>query len=151
MGLALLVGAGTESECNPLCPLPPRRHHLCRSRRYCRDVGNCVETLYTQVERLVQQAGKQADSSVSLYYFNASLYLLRVLKGNTADRSMNKTQKEKAEKAGTNTSTEPRGPEVSRPWPRKAQPRKSSGDRWEHIPGSRPGPSAHFSDGELRP
>ncbi|XP_066219496.1 myb-binding protein 1A [Saccopteryx leptura] len=88
-------------------------HHLCRSRRYCRDVGNCVETLYTQVERLIQQAGQQADSSVSLYYFNASLYLLRVLKGNTADRSINKTPKEKAEKEGTDTSPEPKGPEVA--------------------------------------
>ncbi|KAM8813727.1 LOW QUALITY PROTEIN: myb-binding protein 1A [Rhynchonycteris naso] len=88
-------------------------HHLCRSRRYCRDVGNCVETLYTQVERLVQQASQQADSTVSLYYFNASLYLLRVLKGNTADRSINKTQQEKAEEEGTNTSNEPKSPEVA--------------------------------------
>uniref|UniRef100_A0A8C4M693 MYB binding protein 1a n=1 Tax=Equus asinus asinus TaxID=83772 RepID=A0A8C4M693_EQUAS len=58
-------------------------HHLCRSRHYCHDVGNYMETLYSQVERLVQQAGHQADSSISLYYFNASLYLLRVLKGNS--------------------------------------------------------------------
>lgn len=100
--------------CNQFSPLPPHRHHLCRSRRYCRDVGNCVETLSTQVERLVQQAAHQTDSSVALYYFNASLYLLRVLKGNTADRSIHKSQKK--EKAGT--STKPKGPEVSRPWPR---------------------------------
>ncbi|XP_059525011.1 myb-binding protein 1A [Myotis daubentonii] len=84
-------------------------HHLCRSRRYCRDVGNCVGTLSTQVERLVQQAAHQADSSVALYYFNASLYLLRVLKGNTADRSIHKPQKK--EKAGT--GTKPKGPEVA--------------------------------------
>ncbi|XP_011358085.1 myb-binding protein 1A isoform X2 [Pteropus vampyrus] len=86
-------------------------HHLCRSRHYCHDVGNCVETLYTQVERLVQQASHQADSSISLYYFNASLYLLRVLKGNTADSSICKTQKK--EKAGTDTSTKPKGPKVA--------------------------------------
>ncbi|KAK2497351.1 hypothetical protein MC885_002279 [Smutsia gigantea] len=81
-------------------------HHLCRSRHYCRDVSNHVETLYPQVERLVQQASHQADSSISFYYFNASLYLLRVLKGSTADRSVPKTQKK--EKDGTDTSTKPK-------------------------------------------
>lgn len=101
--------------CNPFCPLPPCRHHLCRSRHYCRDVGNCVEALSTQVERLVQQAAHQADSSVALYYFNASLYLLRVLKGNTADRSIDKPQKK--EEAGA--STKAKGPQVSRPRPRR--------------------------------
>lgn len=67
-------------------------HHLCRSRHYCRDVGDHVETVYAQLERLVRQAGQQADSSVALYHFNASLYLLRVLKGSTVDKS---AQKEK--------------------------------------------------------
>ncbi|XP_048221117.1 myb-binding protein 1A [Perognathus longimembris pacificus] len=57
-------------------------HHLCRARHYCHEVDNCAEALHAQVERLVQQAGRQADTSVALYYFNASLYLLRVLKGN---------------------------------------------------------------------
>lgn len=104
--------------CDQLCPLLPCRHHLCRSRHYCHDVGTCVETLYTQVERLVQQAGHQADSSISLYYFNASLYLLRVLKGNNAERFVHKTQKK--EKAGADTSTKPKSPKVSRLWPRKA-------------------------------
>ncbi|CAH6785978.1 myb-binding protein 1A [Phodopus roborovskii] len=61
-------------------------HHLCRARHYCHEVGPCAEGLHAQVERLVQQAGNQADTSVALYYFNASLYLLRVLKGNTAKR-----------------------------------------------------------------
>lgn len=101
----------------PICPLPPHRHHLCRSRHYCHDVANCVETVSTQVERLVQQAAHQADSSVALYYFNASLYLLRVLKGNTADKSIRKPQKK--EKAGTSANTKPKGPEVSRPWSRR--------------------------------
>lgn len=93
------------------------RHHLCRSRHYCRDVGACVETLYAQVERLVQQAARQADPSVALYYFSASLYLLRVLKGNAADRPVRKAPKKKA-----GGSTKPKGPEVSRPWPRGLSP-----------------------------
>lgn len=98
-----------------LCLLLPHRHHLCRSRHYCHDVGNYMETLYSQVERLVQQAGHQADSSISLYYFNASLYLLRVLKGNSAHGSVHKTQRK--EEAGLDASTKPRGPEVSEPGP----------------------------------
>lgn len=65
----------------PSAALFTHRHHLCRSRHYCRDVGHCTSALHGQVERLVRQAGQQADSSVTLYYFNASLYLLRVLKG----------------------------------------------------------------------
>ncbi|KAB1266199.1 Myb-binding protein 1A [Camelus dromedarius] len=85
-------------------------HHLCRSRHYCRDLGDRVETLYTQLEQLVQQAGHQADSSISLYYFNAALYLLRVLKGNTVDKSTRKAQKEKA---NADTSTQPQGTEAA--------------------------------------
>uniref|UniRef100_A0A8C3YV89 MYB binding protein 1a n=1 Tax=Catagonus wagneri TaxID=51154 RepID=A0A8C3YV89_9CETA len=61
-------------------------HHLCRSRHYCRDVGDRVEAVYARLERLVQQAGRQADSSVALYYFNASLYLLRVLRASALDK-----------------------------------------------------------------
>ncbi|XP_037351256.1 myb-binding protein 1A [Talpa occidentalis] len=80
-------------------------HNLCRSRHYCHDMSN-QDVLYPQVERLVQQAGHQADSSISLYYFNASLYLLRVLKGST----IRKTQKK--EKAGTDTSSKPPGGET---------------------------------------
>ncbi|XP_012868804.1 PREDICTED: myb-binding protein 1A [Dipodomys ordii] len=68
-------------------------HHLCRARHYCHEVDNCTEALHAQVERLVQQAGHQADSSVALYYFNASLYLLRVLKGNTRQRHFPEEQK----------------------------------------------------------
>ncbi|KAM4843480.1 myb-binding protein 1A [Thomomys bottae] len=68
-------------------------HHLCRARHYCHEVDNCTEALHAQVERLVQQAGHQADSSLALYYFNASLYLLRVLKGNTRKRLFPEEQK----------------------------------------------------------
>ncbi|XP_044104771.1 myb-binding protein 1A [Neovison vison] len=73
-------------------------HHLCRSRHYCHDVGRGLGALYAQVERLVQQAGRQADASLSLYYFNAALYLLRVLKGNSTAATVCKPQKK--EKAG---------------------------------------------------
>lgn len=72
-------------------------HHLCRARRYCHAVGPCAEALHAQVERLVQQAGNQTDSSVALYYFNASLYLLRVLKGNTTKRHQDGQKLEGAE------------------------------------------------------
>lgn len=66
-------------------------------------------TLYAQVERLVRQASHQADASISLYYFNAALYLLRVLKGNAASKPVPKTPKK--EKA----SSKPSGSEVSSP------------------------------------
>uniref|UniRef100_A0A8C0XGT2 Myb-binding protein 1A n=1 Tax=Castor canadensis TaxID=51338 RepID=A0A8C0XGT2_CASCN len=84
-------------------------HHLCRARHYCHEVDNCAEALHAQVERLVQQAGHQADSSVALYYFNASLYLLRVLKGNTK-RHFHESQKQPR----ANTGPESKGPQVSR-------------------------------------
>ncbi|XP_006899860.1 PREDICTED: myb-binding protein 1A [Elephantulus edwardii] len=74
-------------------------HDLCRARHYCHDVGNHVEALHAQVERLVEQAGRQADSSIALYYFNASLYLLRVLKGNTPSEPPPKTPKKQKAKA----------------------------------------------------
>ncbi|MXQ96764.1 hypothetical protein E5288_WYG020953 [Bos mutus] len=89
----------------------PRRHHLCRSRHYCRTAGDRVETLYARLERLVQQAGQQADSSVALYHFNASLYLLRVLRGSTVDKPARKAQKK--EKASKDASSQPQGPEAA--------------------------------------
>ncbi|XP_020738493.2 myb-binding protein 1A [Odocoileus virginianus] len=86
-------------------------HHLCRSRHYCRTAGDRVETLYARLERLVQQASQQADSSVALYHFNASLYLLRVLRGSTVDKSTRKAQKK--EKASKDASSQPQGPEAA--------------------------------------
>ncbi|XP_055453247.1 myb-binding protein 1A [Psammomys obesus] len=77
-------------------------HHLCRARHYCHEVQPCAEALHAQVERLVQQAGSQADASVALYYFNASLYLLRVLKGNTTKRHQDDQKLQ-----GTDTKPEP--------------------------------------------
>ncbi|XP_005399744.1 PREDICTED: myb-binding protein 1A [Chinchilla lanigera] len=75
-------------------------HHLCRSRHYCHDVAHCAAELHTQVERLVRQAGQQADSSVALYYFNASLYLLRVLKGNANKKHTPEGQQWEGDSAG---------------------------------------------------
>lgn len=112
----------------------PHRHHLCRSRHYCHDLGRGVGSLYAQVERLVQQASRQADASVSLYHFNAALYLLRVLKGNAADAGVGKTPKK--QKAGP----KPKGPEVSGPWPGKARPLGAQ-------QGCGPGPPARFMEG----
>lgn len=61
----------------------------------------------------MQQAGSQADASVALYYFNASLYLLRVLKGNAARRPQDGRKLR-----GADTQSEPKDPEVSqRPAP----------------------------------
>ncbi|XP_059127112.1 myb-binding protein 1A isoform X1 [Peromyscus eremicus] len=82
-------------------------HHLCRARHYCHEVGPCAEALHAQVERLVQQAGSQADASVALYYFNASLYLLRVLKGNAAKR-----HQDGQKLRGADTQSEPKDPEA---------------------------------------
>uniref|UniRef100_A0A7N4NXV2 MYB binding protein 1a n=1 Tax=Sarcophilus harrisii TaxID=9305 RepID=A0A7N4NXV2_SARHA len=57
-------------------------NQLCRAKQYCRSVADQAEELHVVLERLVEQAGRQADSAVALYHFSASLYLLRVLKGN---------------------------------------------------------------------
>nr|XP_008269086.2 myb-binding protein 1A isoform X2 [Oryctolagus cuniculus] len=67
--------------------------HLFRARRCCQDVGGRAEAVHTQLEQLVQRAGRQADSSVALYHFNGSLYLLRVLKGSPAEKCTQKSQK----------------------------------------------------------
>ncbi|KFO20358.1 Myb-binding protein 1A [Fukomys damarensis] len=86
-------------------------HHLCRARHYCQDVGHCSAALHAQVERLVRQASQQADSSVALYYFNASLYLLRVLKGNATKKHMLESQQWQG--AGASLGPEETGPQTS--------------------------------------
>ncbi|XP_061211463.1 myb-binding protein 1A [Neopsephotus bourkii] len=63
------------------------RNSLCRMKQYCKRVDVLQEDLHAFVERLVKKACKHTDSSVALYYFSASLYLLKVLKGNTSDKS----------------------------------------------------------------
>ncbi|KAK2107936.1 hypothetical protein P7K49_013101 [Saguinus oedipus] len=81
-------------------------HHLCRGRHYCHDLGDRVEALNGQVARLVEQAGCQPDST-ALYHFNASLYLLQVLKGGTAKGCMHEMQEEL--EAGTDPSPMTKG------------------------------------------
>uniref|UniRef100_A0A8B9FDM5 MYB binding protein 1a n=1 Tax=Amazona collaria TaxID=241587 RepID=A0A8B9FDM5_9PSIT len=67
------------------------RNSLCRMRQYCKRVDDLQEDLHAFVERLVKKACKHTDSSVALYYFSASLFLLKVLKGNTSDKSSTPT------------------------------------------------------------
>ncbi|XP_074888566.1 myb-binding protein 1A isoform X2 [Buteo buteo] len=63
------------------------KNSLCRTKQYCKRVDALKEDLHAFVERLVKKACKHTDSSVALYYFSASLYLLKVLRGNTSDKS----------------------------------------------------------------
>ncbi|NWU90150.1 MBB1A protein, partial [Upupa epops] len=63
------------------------RNSLCRSKQYCKRVDTMQEDLHAFVERLVKKACKLTDTSVALYYFSASLYLLKVLRGSSADKS----------------------------------------------------------------
>ncbi|XP_074969240.1 myb-binding protein 1A [Phalacrocorax aristotelis] len=63
------------------------KNSLCRTKQYCKRLDALQEDLHAFVERLVKKACKHTDSSVALYYFSASLYLLKVLRGNTPDKS----------------------------------------------------------------
>ncbi|KAM6239199.1 myb-binding protein 1A [Spheniscus humboldti] len=63
------------------------KNSLCRTKQYCKRVDALQEDLHAFVERLVKKACKHTDSSVALYYFSASLYLLKVLRGNTSNKS----------------------------------------------------------------
>ncbi|XP_036611742.1 myb-binding protein 1A [Trichosurus vulpecula] len=60
-------------------------NQLCRAKQYCHSVAGQAEDFHAMLERLVQRASHQADSTIALYHFSASLYLLRVLKGNAAE------------------------------------------------------------------
>ncbi|NXS07802.1 MBB1A protein, partial [Neodrepanis coruscans] len=60
------------------------KNSLCRSKQYCKRMDTLQEDVHTLVQRLVKKACKHTDSAVALYYFSASLYLLKVLKGNTS-------------------------------------------------------------------
>uniref|UniRef100_A0A8C5JLD2 MYB binding protein 1a n=1 Tax=Junco hyemalis TaxID=40217 RepID=A0A8C5JLD2_JUNHY len=59
------------------------KNSLCRNKQYCKRVASLQEDVHALVQRLVKRACKHTDSAVALYYFSASLYLLKVLKGNT--------------------------------------------------------------------
>lgn len=45
------------------------RNQLCRSKVYCRTVGDRQGELHDLLDKLMSKARKLADSSVSLYYF----------------------------------------------------------------------------------
>ncbi|XP_043094788.1 myb-binding protein 1A-like protein [Puntigrus tetrazona] len=57
------------------------KHRLCRAKYYCREIDGREAELHEMLERLIGRAQKLTDSSVSLYYFSAALYVLKVLRG----------------------------------------------------------------------
>ncbi|XP_026096269.1 myb-binding protein 1A-like protein [Carassius auratus] len=57
------------------------RNRLCRAKYYCRETDGREAELHEMLERLISRAQKLTDSSVSLYYFSAALYVLKVLRG----------------------------------------------------------------------
>ncbi|KAM4726439.1 myb-binding protein 1A-like protein [Anableps anableps] len=57
------------------------RNHLCRSKVYCRTAGDRQGELHDLLDKLMSKAQKLSDSSVCLYYFSASLYVVKVLRG----------------------------------------------------------------------
>ncbi|KAF4113848.1 myb-binding protein 1A-like protein [Onychostoma macrolepis] len=57
------------------------RNRLCRAKYYCREIDGREVELHEMLERLIGRAQKLTDSSVSLYYFSAALYVLKVLRG----------------------------------------------------------------------
>lgn len=57
------------------------RNQLCRAKQYCKTVGDRQGELHDLLEKLMTKTQKLSDSSVSLYFFSASLYLVKVLRG----------------------------------------------------------------------
>ncbi|CAB1316566.1 unnamed protein product [Coregonus sp. 'balchen'] len=57
------------------------KNQLCRAKQYCKTVGDRQGELHDLLEKLMTKAQKLSDSSVSLYFFSASLYLVKVLRG----------------------------------------------------------------------
>ncbi|XP_033954572.1 myb-binding protein 1A-like protein [Pseudochaenichthys georgianus] len=57
------------------------RNQLCRSKVYCKTVGDREGELHDLLEKLMTKSQKLSDSSVCLYYFSASLYVVKVLRG----------------------------------------------------------------------
>ncbi|XP_058531543.1 myb-binding protein 1A [Ochotona princeps] len=84
--------------------------NLFRTRQCYHDVGARADAVHAQLEQLVQQASRQADSSIAFYYFNASLYLLRVLKMSPAPKSVPK-KRQKKQKASPENNSE--GPQIT--------------------------------------
>ncbi|XP_072230408.1 myb-binding protein 1A-like protein [Leuresthes tenuis] len=57
------------------------RNQLCRSKVYCRTAGDRQGELHDLLNKLMTKTQKLSDSSVCLYYFSASLYVVKVLRG----------------------------------------------------------------------
>ncbi|KAM6907010.1 myb-binding protein 1A-like protein [Xenentodon cancila] len=57
------------------------RNQLCSSKFYCRTAGDRQGELHDLLEKLMMKTQKLSDSSVSLYYFSASLYVVKMLRG----------------------------------------------------------------------
>ncbi|XP_041054205.1 myb-binding protein 1A-like protein isoform X2 [Carcharodon carcharias] len=72
------------------------KNQLCKAKHYCRDISEVKEDLHELMERLLNQACQQPDSSVSLYCFSGALYLFRVLKGNPTEPAAADTSEEEA-------------------------------------------------------
>uniref|UniRef100_A0A8C7T7T0 Myb-binding protein 1A-like protein n=1 Tax=Oncorhynchus mykiss TaxID=8022 RepID=A0A8C7T7T0_ONCMY len=53
------------------------KNQLCRAKQYCKTVGNRQGELHDLLEKLMTKTQKLSDSSVSLYFFSASLYLVK--------------------------------------------------------------------------
>ncbi|KAJ8266572.1 hypothetical protein GJAV_G00132020 [Gymnothorax javanicus] len=74
------------------------RNQLCRAKRYCKNVADMREELHDMMERVLMRAQRLNDSSVSLYFFSAALYLVKVLRGGvTAAPVTEGTKEEDAE------------------------------------------------------
>ncbi|KAG7217220.1 hypothetical protein INR49_027764 [Caranx melampygus] len=73
-------------------------NQLCRSKVYCRTVGDRQGELHDLLDKLMTKTQKLSDSSVCLYYFSASLYVVKVLRGAAAETKEEQT----AEKAAAN-------------------------------------------------
>ncbi|XP_015239101.1 PREDICTED: myb-binding protein 1A [Cyprinodon variegatus] len=56
-------------------------NQLCRSKVYCRTAGDRQGELHDLLDKLMSKAKKLSDSSVCLYYFSASLYVVKMLRG----------------------------------------------------------------------
>ncbi|XP_061819030.1 myb-binding protein 1A-like protein isoform X1 [Nerophis lumbriciformis] len=61
------------------------KNQLCRSKVYCKTADDRQGELHDLLEKLMEKTQKLADSSVCLYYFSASVYLIKVLRGAPAD------------------------------------------------------------------
>ncbi|KAL6098467.1 mybbp1a [Pungitius sinensis] len=57
------------------------RNQLCRSKVYCRTAGDREGELHDLLDKLMTKIQKLSESSVCLYYFSASLYVVKVLRG----------------------------------------------------------------------